>query len=202
MAKRTSSAAVADRNKTAVPAKVHVDHDRYISRKGLEHLKTKLLNLPSEVELARQEVAKINDGSGKDTSARLDAQERLGKLVRDEQETEAFLRNAIVIEEAPEYAQQDDGIWFGWSVSYADDFGVGFIALLNAREREIRGHVVDMCRRAHSHSENGHCDQVEIASCTSALTQALLGHKVGDIIEYIANDRPQHLRILAATPIL
>ncbi len=177
-----------------------VDLDRFISRAGLEHLRAKQEPLRREVERARQDLSEV---SHKDTGALTDAKHRYHSLQHNLEENERFIRDAMVIEDADEFRQRPDAvIWLGCAVSFVDDEGEGFIALLNARERESRGkHVIEACLRVHQGGPV--CDQAEIAaSCTSQLAQALLGHRAGDTIEYMTPWGPHYVQILAVTPLL
>ena len=188
-------AVVVEQEEVVSSARMPVDYDRYISRAGYEHLQTKLPGLRQQIEAARREVEELAQGSKKEVDARRAVIDRMVKLEAAERDIILFLPSALIIEDQD---RPVEGIWFGDAVSYADDFGDGFVVLLNSREKENRGHVVDLCRQ---HVEMT-CDHVDVASCESPLIQALLGQKAGDIVEFMVRGQAQHAKILAVTPLL
>lgn len=180
-----------------------IDHDRYISRSGLEHLKAKLPSLRKQIEDLQQQITDVAAESREDSSVRDELMRRQLTFNANVRDIEAMLRTAVVIEDSPEYQRLPDGeIWYGCAVSYIDDFypnEVGHIVLLNKRERDNRGHLTELCRR-HDHLLSN--EQIDIASGELPLTQALLGHRVGAIVELMMGGKAHHLNILAVTKIL
>ena len=169
-----------------------VDYSRYISRRGLDHLKVKLPNLRDQIEVVKQTISDL--ARDRELTARYDELRRLGRLEADADEIEHVLRDPIVIDDCVEYQELPEGqVWFGCGVSYVDDFGSGYIAVLNKLEREV----------LHQHQlAEVSDDSVVTCGCNTECLQALLGRHVGDEVVYDTRGKTQRLTILAVTPLL
>ena len=171
---------------------VVVDYDRYISQRGLEHLRAKLPNLRDQVEKVKQTISDL--ARERELTARYDELRRLSRLETDVEEIERVLSDPIVIDDCVEYQELPEGqVWFGCGVSYVDDFGSGYIAVLNKLEREV----------LHQHQlAEASDDSVVTCGCNTECLQALLGRHVGDEVVYDTRGKTQRLTILAVTPLL
>lgn len=169
-----------------------VDYSRYISQRGLDHLKVKLPNLRDQIEVVKLTISDL--AREREFTARYDELRRLGRLEADADEIEHVLRDPIVIDDCAEYQELPEGeIWLGCGVSYVDNVGPAYVALLNKLEREV----------PHHHQPAEGCeDEAVSCGCSADYLQALLGHRVGDEFTCTVNGKTQKLKILAVTQLL